>query len=183
MVFEEDIEWFKSALATAAESVSRNFFQLPVAGQEDPAYRERVYCYELYHQLRSIWPFGVRYSLGGEVDKAGHRLIRKNALDRAKPDLIAHVPGDMESNLAVVEVKPRVPQVVEIASDLRKLAAFRRDAYYASAIYLVYGVPEAKVGKLLVACKEAAGNNDVDLVGIELMVHTAVGKRPKIHPW
>jgi hypothetical protein len=35
-------------------------------------YKERVYCYELYHQLRRRWPEATPLRLNGEVDKARH---------------------------------------------------------------------------------------------------------------
>lgn len=48
-----------------------------------------------YHQMRSIWPAGP-YTLNGEVDKAGHRKLRELRADKSKPDLLVHIPGDME---------------------------------------------------------------------------------------
>lgn len=89
---------FEPLLQEATSKIGYNYFQLPIDGQEDPIYRERVYCYELYHQLRSIWPKDCEYELSGEVDKSGHPLIRGNNLDRIKPDFLVHVPGDMQGN-------------------------------------------------------------------------------------
>mgnify|MGYP006906724169 CR=1 FL=1 len=54
----------------AVKQITDEYFQLPVCGS-DSLYRERVYCYELYHQMRCIWD-DFPFSLGGEVDKAGH---------------------------------------------------------------------------------------------------------------
>jgi hypothetical protein len=51
-----------------------------------PAYRERVYCYELYHQMRRRWPLNCEYSLNGEVDKRGHPYLQ------ARPDLRSVIP-------------------------------------------------------------------------------------------
>ena len=39
-------------LKDATSGIEGNYFQLPIDGSEDPIYRERVYCYELYHQLK-----------------------------------------------------------------------------------------------------------------------------------
>ena len=74
------MENFDNIFKEATKNISREFYQLPVAGKEDPIYRERVYCYELYHQLRSLWPTETEYTLSGEVDKSGHPLIRNNGL-------------------------------------------------------------------------------------------------------
>lgn len=128
-------------LSQAAAAIQRQYFQLPVDGQEDPIYRERVYCYELYHQLRSIWPEDCGYSLGGEVDKAGHRLIRGNDLDNAKPDFLIHVPGDMGGNHAVIEVKPVRAAINTIRADIETLRNFRDYAGYQRAIFYIYGSP------------------------------------------
>ena len=183
MTLVEDLKWFRKAIADAATLVDTDFFQLPVAGQENPIYRERLYCYELYHQLRSKWPVNSRYSLGGEVDKNGHPLIRGGALDRAKPDLIVHGPGDMESNLAVVEVKGGVPVSNAIAVDFSKLVEFRLRAGYAAAIYLVYGVNDDHVATLRARCKKVAESKNIDLTLVELLVHSAIGQKPRPHAW
>ena len=126
-------------IANATERIERNYFQLPIDGKEDPIYRERAYCYELYHQLRCLWPTRTKYELSGEVDKEGHPLIRGNNLDRTKPDLLVHIPGDMGGNHTIIEVKPVTAKLAGIAKDLKTLTAFRRHANYQKAIYLFYG--------------------------------------------
>ena len=60
-------------LSTATGSVERAYFQLNIDGG-DPVFRERVYCYELYHQMRSRWPSSSNYVLNGEIDKRAHDL-------------------------------------------------------------------------------------------------------------
>jgi hypothetical protein len=56
----EDADHFRALMARAAAAVGRDYFMLPVGdhdgGQPLIQYRERFYAYELYHQLRSIWP-------------------------------------------------------------------------------------------------------------------------------
>lgn len=126
-------------IITATENIESNYFQLPIDGKEDPVYRERVYCYELFHQLRCQWPVDSEYELSGEVDKAGHPLIRGNKLDNVKPDLLVHVPGDMGGNHTIIEVKPINASRTGISKNLSTLTAFRRYAYYEKAIYLFYG--------------------------------------------
>jgi hypothetical protein len=53
-------------LTAASVRIGPEYFQLPVA-DADAVYRKRVYCYELYHQLRCL-PEGFPFSLGGEID-------------------------------------------------------------------------------------------------------------------
>ncbi len=56
-------------LAEATSAIEADYFRLPIDGGI-PVFRERVYCYELYHQMRSRWPprSQCRYLLNGEVD-------------------------------------------------------------------------------------------------------------------
>ena len=104
---EEYINLFRALLVAATDKIHRTYFHLPIDGSNLPIYRERVYCYELYHQLRTIWPDDYPFSLGGEVDKSGHPLFRDHPkLRDAKPDLLVHQPGNMDGNLVVLEVKP-----------------------------------------------------------------------------
>ena len=125
-------------LAWATAAIEDRYFLLPQAEQK-PAYRERVYCYELYHQLRRIWPKPCAYTLNGEVDKAGHGLLRKVNADRLKPDFLVHIPGDMNGNFAVMEVKPRTASEAGIAKDLATLRRFTMKVGYQRGIYLIYG--------------------------------------------
>ncbi len=135
------MQQFSQLLERATAFVPAEYFQLPIDGQEDPIYRERVYCYELYHQLRAIWPQDSQFSLAGEVDKSGHPLIRGNGLDNCKPDFLVHVPGDMGGNFAVIEVKPIRAQAAAVQKDIETLSNFVAHAQYEKAIYLFYGRP------------------------------------------
>jgi len=130
---------FSEILEQATARIPEEYFQLPIDGRDDPIYRERVYCYELYHQLRTLWPPQSEYSLAGEVDKSGHPLIRGNGLDRSKPDFLVHVPGNMAGNYAVIEVKPICAQAREVWRDLETLSNFVVHAQYVRAVFLVYG--------------------------------------------
>lgn len=131
---------FDDILINATQSIEGPYFQLPIAGAEDPIYRERVYCYELYHQMRSRWPENCPYSLGGEIDKAGHPLIRGNGLDGLKPDFLVHIPGNMDGNYAVIEVKPITALVKGLEKDIETLTAFRDHGDYQRGLLLIYGV-------------------------------------------
>ena len=117
--------------------MGRHYFQLAVAGKENPIFRERVYCYELYHQLRCIMENTFPYELDGEVDKAGHPMIRK----AKKPDFIVHEPGNMKYNLVVIEVKDITvtERLEDLRKDLNTLKYFLKKAAYYYAIMLVYG--------------------------------------------
>src|SRR5262245_38397876 len=98
-----DLGHLHSLIHAAASNVSREYFQVPVADAE-AVYRERVYCYELYHQLRCLWD-RFPFSLGGEVDKSGNPHFAEGPYAQAEPDFLVHTPGAMGDNLAVIEVK------------------------------------------------------------------------------
>jgi hypothetical protein len=177
-------------LLRASSELGNDYFQLPVAGSEEPEYRERVYCYELYHRWRSHWGENFAYSLSGEVDKQGHPLIRVGS----KPDFLVHVPGEM-SNLLVMEVKPKNGTPNEMLKDLKKLTKFRRDlvdrrgrpANYYGAYFWVYGIsperwPQLR-GRLL---ERIAGNEQRDQIDLNLIscyVHEAAGVRATPVGW
>lgn len=167
----KDIELFLALLAGATADIGPNYFLLPVADAEggDPMllYRERVYAYELYHQLRRRWPDQWPYSLAGEIDKRGHPIIRGQYLDNSKPDLLVHIPGVMDGNLAVLEIKPLRPYIhpdepESFQRDLQKLMAYRAVGY-ASAFFLVFGESIQRVREYGRTLTEAGSNIDVVL--------------------
>lgn len=148
--------------ATAA--IDDIYFQLPVDGG-DHVYRERVYCYELYHQMRSIWPQDARFSLNGEVDKRAHPQWGHIQARVAAPDLLVHTPGHMDGNHCVIEVKPGNARREGIEKDLLTLSQFKERAGYERAILLFYGnIPKAL---------EAAVENAGQVPEIEYWVHPA----------
>ena len=137
-------------LRRASQQVGEEYMMLPVAGS-DPQYRERVYCYEFYHQLRCQWDPNFEFSPCGEIDKRDHAYVQGKHLDMITPDLLVHQPGDMNatSNLLAIEVKPANALIKEMRKDLRKLTALRRDlkdaydapANYNHALFWLFGLP------------------------------------------
>lgn len=158
-------------LSEATAAVTGPYFQLPIAGQVDLIYRERVYCYELYHQMRVRWPKRCRYSLGGEVDKSGHPLMRGNGLDNLKPDFLIHRPRDMKSNYAVIEVKPANASVAGLRKDLETLSIFQQYAGYQRSLLLIYGTISDTLKNNL---ETQIDGHDTR---IEFWIHSIVGKR------
>ena len=173
---ESVTEW----LCRASSEVGSSYFQLPVAGKEEPEYRERVYCYELYHRWRTHWPDDFPFSLGGEIDKTGHPLIRGND----KPDFLVHIPGKM-INLLVVEVKPANAGIDRLVKDLRKLTRFRRaPPSYEAAYLLVYGMTPADWIKLAVQLNGHIGvDAEIDTSAISCLLHPAAGERAAFAKW
>ena len=192
--FQKDYKLFIQYLKTATQGIRSDYIQLPVVNQETPIYRERVYCYELYHQLRlEIEKAGFQYSLGGEIDKGGHPYIRQNHLDQIKPDILVHRPGHHD-NLAVIEVKPvnvvrRGRSKEEIKKDLLHLTDFRRllprQSKYHYAIYLIYGVEDDLFDRIRATAVRIARDNrqTIDLRAIKLYWHRQCGEEIQEQSW
>ena len=125
-------------LSIATANIPREYFRLPIDGG-GPIYRERVYCYELYHQMRCLWPKDCRFRLNGEVDKAAHPILSRLGASYAKPDLLIHGRGHMSQNHAIIEVKSVMEDLAGVRKDLRTLSLFRTRVGYERAIYLIYG--------------------------------------------
>jgi len=136
---DNDFNKFRELLTEALREIIFPYFATPVAGQDDEIARERLFCYELYHQLRCVCDaneFG--YWLGGELDKSGHPIIRGDL----KPDLVVHEPGDMDRNLCVIEVKPIDGSKSGFKKDIKSLTTFVKEYSYHACILLVFGNSE-----------------------------------------
>lgn len=154
-------------LADATAAIDERFMRLPIY-QGTPVYRERVYCYELYHQLRSRWPDPCPYTLNGEVDKRGHEVLANLGASNTIPDLLVHIPGDWNGNHAIIEVKPGRAKSSGIRKDVQTLSLFRKMVDYQRAIYLFYGeIPDLQLYRALHLVN--------DIPPIELWLHDQPG--------
>ncbi|MDQ5937889.1 MAG: hypothetical protein QG574_5248 [Cyanobacteriota bacterium erpe_2018_sw_21hr_WHONDRS-SW48-000092_B_bin.40] len=132
------MENFDQLLVAATQELGSEYFYLAI--HNAPAiYKERVYCYEIYYQLRRRWPKETLYRLNGEVDKAGHPDFSKM---RMIPDFLVHQPGTT-NNFLVMEVKRCDSYDL---NDFRKLRWFLKYGYK-RAIWLVYGQDAENVAK------------------------------------
>jgi len=169
-MFESIMEGFSTVLAEATEAIASKFFYLPIDGG-DPIYRERVYSYELYHQLRKRWRDDSPWTLNGEVDKRAHPILSKTMTKGWCPDLLVHQPGLMKGNHAVIEIKHSDASDGDLQADLTKLEEFIQLAGYQRALLLVYGHDaEEKV-------KQVIASSNIGVEGIEFWAHEAPGQR------
>lgn len=167
------MEEFNIILEHATAALLPEYFLLPVQGGGS-VYRERVYCYELYHQLRCLWPDECEFVLNGEVDKQQHPNF--DGPGYPKPDFIVHVPGRAE-NFAAIEVKGPGASLRDIRTDLSKLLQFQY--WYPRLLYLVFGVHPVTARNRIVESAE----NETDLYPIELWVHSTTGMPVIRMPW
>jgi len=166
------MEELNQIIHDATAAVNSDYFTLDIAGGT-AVFRERVDCYELYHQMRRRWPQkdACRFILSGEVDKAGHALLQELGADGAKPDLLVHRPGHMEDNLAIIEVKHSTA-LEGIRKDLATLDLFIRNVKYQRAIYLIYGgfANERTAERICAEAKELGVKSS-----IEIWLHDSCG--------
>ena len=98
----------------AIEKIESKFYKIISANGKERI-RERVFCYELYHQLRLI-EFDHKFDIHGELDKAGFYDID------VIPDFLFHKQGSDE-NYCVIEVKGKIDSK-GIRKDFKTLRKF-----------------------------------------------------------
>ena len=99
-----------------------------------PKRRGRVYCYELYHQMRLLNEFGD-FTIHGEIDKRGD-----HSFNRSNPDFVIHHPGrnQREDNFVTIEVKVS-DDLFGIIVDLEKLAYMITKHNYQYGVFILVG--------------------------------------------
>jgi hypothetical protein len=157
---------FAETLTRACGAVGEKYFLLPIAGRGQPIRRERVYCYELYHQLRNELQ-GATLTLTAEPDKSGHPSFGKGR--RMNPDFIFHVPGDHSQNAAVIEVECEVT-LKHLTKDIKNLKAMQARGYV-DLILLLFAVSKVPWDRLVKAAIAA----DFDLDLLKVVLHSKVG--------
>jgi len=117
----------------AIKNVSNDYIRIERAdgGQQ---YRERVFCYELYHQMRQIQDdFCKSLIINGELDKRSY-----SGFNNKVPDFLFHVPGNNDNNEAIFEVKNTLENKDEIINDFKKIDKFINEHGYKIGIFLLY---------------------------------------------
>jgi len=152
------------ALEQATQAIGESHFLLPIAGNDRPIKRERVYCYELFHQLRVALQ-GSQLTLTGEPDKRGHPDFPP-----INPDFILHAPGNHERNTAAVEVECRVG-LEHLIKDLRNLKTMK-DRGYSTLVLLLFANQSVPWPKLEQAAIEAG----IGIGEIVVLLHRAAGQ-------
>lgn len=139
---------FNDILMIAIENIPEDYFETKICQTNEGVstklvYRERIYCYELYHQIRTLWQYqhGVKFSvkLDAEFDKSGSGVFSDTSFPRMKPDFLIHSPGETKGNFIAMEVKPSSARKSEIKKDIDKLIELTTVHKFKFGIFLVYG--------------------------------------------
>ena len=129
---DKKIESFIQLITDSLEKVEDEYYRLTTTYKPMGIVRERVFCYELYHQMRLIQSQRELndIQIHGEIDKSGHFEFDKDA--QKNPDFVFHVPGMMEGNAIVVEVKGKLEGTYQdgICKDIGTLSKFTDNRYY-----------------------------------------------------
>lgn len=183
------IKHLENVLLEACESIDIKYFRIKFAGdpEEKYHYKERVYTYELYHQLRCRFK-DDEYSLAGEMNKLGNYYFDKE-LKGKNPDFIVHTQGTNIKNIAIIEVK-RIESLNKkgVGNDLNKLTRFvsKQQLSYKFGIELFFGDThinsfENKIRKIFDEyCKDHEDTRKLLENGeIKILFHNVCGKKPQ----
>ena len=177
---ENDFEYFKKHFKKAITLIDEKYISVSMYKLPDKRYRERVYCYELYHQLRKLLDDNYEYMLDGELDKKAHPIIEKN-IGAKIPDFIVHYRSNMEHNLAIIEVKPIKSvnaSLSNLKDDLDKIIDFIKIAEYHYGIMLIYSNGFDEINeKIVEAFKEKTKDYSKKIL---LIWHPGPNEEPKI---
>jgi hypothetical protein len=123
---------------------------------------ERIFCYELYHQLRLLMQehptrFGNTV-LQGELRKHQimpliHRMGLQALSGDFTPDFLLHTPGNAEDHAFVIEVKTiRSLNYRQLAADISKIAEFIEYYRYQRGIFLSINTGADNLRQLVTNC-------------------------------
>ena len=97
MTARDDVRTFRQLLRAATSAIAAEYFLLPVAvppgGVPRSDFRERVYAYELYHQLRCRWPAhwsGMHFLMGEIAGVESERICKKLGISRGNLWVLLH---------------------------------------------------------------------------------------------
>ncbi len=99
-------EYFIKFIKESLESVEQKYYSIPIAHHNKEIIRERMFCYEFYHQMRLKQKPNSPIQIHGEIDKNGYP--KEYNLKRRNPDFIFHQSGNQEKNMVIMEVKGRI---------------------------------------------------------------------------
>lgn len=141
MSIEKFYDQFSEIFNRAVSNIGPHYMRFEAVGLLD-GFMERTYAYELYHKLRSAQEESryMGFAIHAEPQKRRTAFLR-SIIDRLSgendnpdqndfqkcvmPDLLVHVPNDINMNIAILEVKPEKGQPSRgFAKDIRVLKEF-----------------------------------------------------------
>jgi hypothetical protein len=159
------VEEYRDLIKSALMRIGTSYYKIPTTYEPLGIVRERIFCYELYHQIRLMMGPNPMISLHGEMDKRGH--IDFDRRDWGMPDFVFHIPGKHTANTLVIEVKGRLDKPKGIMKDFVRILTFINRYQYNAGIFILYNHSFqemiARIGQKL---KEFQSNPNADSVYI-----------------
>jgi hypothetical protein len=125
------------------KNITQDYYNLRTTYEPCGIVRERVFCYELYHRIRKLLEtdeeLNKLLTLNGEIDKREHREFDPG--DQKNPDFVFHIPGKMEGNTTIIEVKGSMETdgyLEGIIKDLETISTFINKYHYLFGIITIY---------------------------------------------
>lgn len=163
-------ERFIDLIIDAIDLVKQEYYMVTTTYRPLGIVRERVFCYELYHQLRCLQDSYdmMEVQIHGEIDKRGHELFAQD--EQKNPDFIFHVPGIMKSNSVVIEVKGNIEGSYreKVLKDIQTLLKFTEPhLQYKLGILIIYNYSmstfKGEMSKYLI-------NNNIGTIGDNILI-------------
>jgi hypothetical protein len=177
----EVFDIFYNALIESASKIDKRFYKVKLAYFNQTIYRENVYCYELYYQLRKMLGEEFPYLLSGEVDKASHPDIVERCHE-FKSTFLIHQPGIFtpESLLSILYVCSlnyafRYPDTLIDNFNKMNCAINLQDGYY-RGILLIYGDDKSELDRGIYDLYKNYCRGMYDR--IILLYHNTIGEKP-----
>ncbi|MGI4833595.1 MAG: hypothetical protein ACRYFK_09065 [Janthinobacterium lividum] len=119
-------------IISALNEIEQRYIRLPAMHKASGLIRERVFCYEFYHQMRKIIPGYREIVINGEIDKRGYPTFNNQ-----NPDFVFHVPGSNAGNAMVCEVKGDIRKL-GLAKDLETICNFIEEKNYQAGVLIIF---------------------------------------------
>jgi hypothetical protein len=136
-LYEEVTDMLTSVkvIELALNKVGSGYHKVRTNSSPEGIVRERVFSYELYHQIRMLMIDDPMLSLCGEIDKSGN--IDFEVPHRRNPDFILHHAGHSRNNELVIEVKGTLNKL-GIKKDFDTINIFINNYRYKNGIFILY---------------------------------------------
>jgi hypothetical protein len=140
-----DVEPYLKLIEAALSKIDGGYFKLSTTYEPSGIVRERAFCYELYHLIRTMMDDDDPLSLNGEIDKRGHPDFAEE--DRKNPDFVFHIPDTHWGNAIAIEVKGTLDRVDEIIGDISTLLTLVEKYYYKAGVFILYNHSQNELRK------------------------------------
>ncbi len=136
-------ENYLKIITASLEKIKKDYFIVKSYPKPTGFHRERVFCYELYHQMRLLHYDTGEIKINGEIDKRGNTDFPERAFN---PDFIFHEPMTHANNKIVIEVKGTMNYDKDkygktaIEKDFTTILYFltRKEIRYTTGVFILY---------------------------------------------